>query len=217
MASIWQGNTVEPMQLSLSQLSGIARRRRADDAHSRAATDPSPKAVANDPVAPKRAGSSYDVTAVRFFDYDCPYCRRMESVLNALVTADPRVQIVYHDWPTFGPTSRKTARAAVVSQWQGKHAAFHEALLSSPARLDSSGVKAAAAKANAHWPRLQHELQPRSGEIDALLARTNAVAEMIGFNATPAPIVDAQVVAGAVDLPTLRPLVATARSKPQTR
>jgi protein-disulfide isomerase len=179
--------------------------------------DPSRKAVANDPVAPKRGGSSYDVTAVRFFDYDCPYSRRMEPVLNALVTADPRVQIVYHDWPTFGPASRKIARAAVVSQWQGKHATFHKALLTSPARLDSSGVKAAAAKAKAHWPRLQRELQPRSGEIDALLARTNAVAELIGFNATPALIDDSQVVAGAVDLPTLRRLVATAHSKHQVR
>jgi hypothetical protein len=73
----------------------------------------------------------------------------MESVLNALVTAAPRMQIVYQDWPTFGFASRETARAAVVSQWQGKHAAFHEALLTSPARLDSSEVEAAAAKAKA--------------------------------------------------------------------
>ncbi|MBH0014641.1 hypothetical protein I6F66_21590, partial [Pseudoalteromonas sp. NZS100_1] len=54
-------------------------------------------------------------------------------------------------------------------------------------------------------------------EIDALLARTNAIAEAIGFNGTPALIVGSQVVAGAVDLPALRRLVATARSKPGGR
>jgi len=179
--------------------------------------DLSRKAVVDDPVAPKRAGLAYDVTVVEFFDYNCPYCRRMEPVLNALVAADPKVRIVYRDWPIFGPASREAARAAVASQWQGKHAAFHETLLTSPARLDSAGVKAAAAKAKVDWPRLQRDLKTRGAEIDALLARTNAIAQAIGFNGTPALIVGSQVVAGAVDLPTLRRLVATARSKPQAR
>lgn len=179
--------------------------------------DLSRKAVVDDPVAPKRVGQAYDVTVVGFSDYNCPYCRRMEPVLNALVAADPKVRIVYRDWPIFGPASREAARAAVASQWQGKHAAFHEALLTSPARLDSAGIKAAAAKAKVDWPRLQRDLKTRGAEIDALLARTNAIAQAIGFNGTPALIVGSQVVAGAVDLPTLRRLVATARSKPQAR
>jgi len=179
--------------------------------------DLSRKAVVDDPVAPKRVGQAYDVTVVEFSDYNCPYCRRMEPVLNALVAADPKVRIVYRDWPIFGPASREAARAAVASQWQGKHAAFHEALLTSPARLDSAGIKAAAAKAKVDWPRLQRDLKTRGAEIDALLARTNAIAQAIGFNGTPALIVGSQVVAGAVDLPTLRRLVATARSKPQAR
>lgn len=177
--------------------------------------DLSRKAVVDDPVAPKRVGQAYDVTVIGFSDYNCPYCRRVEPVLNALVAADPKVRIVYRDWPIFGPASREAARAAVASQWQGKHAAFHEALLTSPARLDSAGIKAAAAKAKMDWPRLQRDLKTRGAEIDALLARTNAIARAIGFNGTPALIVGSQVVAGAVDLPTLRRLVATARSKPQ--
>lgn len=179
--------------------------------------DLSRKAVIDDPVAPKRVGSAYDVTVVEFFDYNCPYCRRMEPVLNALVAADPKVRIVYRDWPIFGPASREASRAAIASQWQGKHAAFHQTLMTSPGRLDNAGVKAAAARAKVDWPRLQRDLKTRGAEIDALLARTNAIAEAIGFNGTPALIVGSQVVAGAVDLPTLRRLVATARSKPGER
>ncbi|MEG8029996.1 DsbA family protein [Sphingomonas aerolata] len=177
--------------------------------------DLSRKAVVDDPVAPKRVGQAYDVTVIGFSDYNCPYCRRVEPVLNALVAADPKVRIVYRDWPIFGPASREAARAAIASQWQGKHAAFNEALLTSPARLDSAGVRAAAAKAKVDWSRLQRDLKTRGAEVDALLARTNAIAQAIGFNGTPALIVGSQVVAGAVDLPTLRRLVATARSKPQ--
>ena len=179
--------------------------------------DLSRKAVVDDPVAPKRTGKTYDVTVVEFFDYNCPYCRRMEPVLNALLRSDPKVRIVYRDWPIFGPASREASRAAVASEWQGKHAAFHGALLTSSARLDSAGIKAAAARAKVDWPRLQRELKTDGPEIDALLARTDGIARAIGFNGTPALIVGSQVVAGAVDLPTLRRLVAEARNKPAAR
>lgn len=179
--------------------------------------DMSRKAVTDDPLAPKRAGPSYDVTIVEFFDYNCPYCRRMEPVLNGLLASDPKVRVVYRDWPIFGPASREASRAAIASQWQGRHAAFHEALLTSPGRLDSSGIKAAAARAKVDWPRLQRDLKMRGAEIDALLARTDAIATAIGFNGTPALIVGSQVVAGAVDLPALRRLVAAARAKPEAR
>jgi protein-disulfide isomerase len=176
--------------------------------------DMSRKTVVDDPVAPKRGAAGYDVSIVEFFDYNCPYCRRMEPVLNNLLASDPKVRIVYRDWPIFGPASREAARAAIASQWQGHHAAFHEALLTSPGKLDSAGIRTAATRANVDWSRLQRDLKAHGSEIDALLARTDSIAGAIGFNGTPALIVGAQVVAGAVDLTALRGLVATARSKP---
>ncbi|THG37577.1 DsbA family protein [Sphingomonas olei] len=179
--------------------------------------DMSRKAVTDDPVAPKRARPGYDVTIVEFFDYNCPYCRRMEPVLNNLLASDPKVRIVYRDWPIFGPASREAARAAIASRWQNRHAAFHEALLTSPARLDSAGVRAAATRAKVDWTRLQRDLKLHGADIDALLARTDSIASAIGFNGTPALIVGSQVVAGAVELPALRQLVATARAKPEAR
>lgn len=178
--------------------------------------DMSRKAVVDDPVAPKRGSAGYDVSIVEFFDYNCPYCRRMEPVLNTLLATDPKVRIVYRDWPIFGPASREAAKAAIASQWQGRHAAFHEALLTSPGKLDSAGIKTAATRAKVDWLRLQRDLKAHGPEIDALLARTDAIAGAIGFNGTPALIVGSQVVAGAVDLPALRQLVATARAKPGT-
>jgi protein-disulfide isomerase len=178
--------------------------------------DMSRKAVVDDPVAPKRGSASYDVSIVEFFDYNCPYCRRMEPVLHNLLATDQKVRIVYRDWPIFFPASREAAKAAIASQWQGRHAAFHEALLTSPGKLDSAGIKTAATRAKVDWPRLQRDLKAHGPEIDALLARTDAIAGAIGFKGTPAMIVGSQVVAGAVDLPTLRQLVATARTRPGT-
>ncbi len=179
--------------------------------------DLSRKAVLDDPVAPKRAGAGFDVSVVELFDYNCPYCRRMEPVIKPLLKTDPKIRIVYHDWPIFGPASREAARAAIASQWQGRHNAFHAALMASPGHLDSAGIRAAATRARVDWPRLQRDLKTRSAEIDALLARTQAIAGAIGLNGTPVLIVGSQVAPGAVDLPTLRRLVATARTQPAER
>jgi len=176
--------------------------------------DLSRKAVIDDPVAPKRTGTTFDVSVVEFFDYNCPYCRRMEPVIATLLKTDPKVRIVYRDWPIFGPASREASRAAIASQWQGRHAAFHEALMTSPGKLDIAGIRTAATRAKVDWPRLQRDLKTRGAEVDALLARTDAIANAIGVNGTPVLIVGSQVAPGAVDLPTLRQLIKTARAKP---
>lgn len=177
--------------------------------------DMSRKTVVDDPIAPKRGSAGYDVSIVEFFDYNCPYCRRMEPVLNALLASDPKVRIIYRDWPIFGPPSREASQAAIASQWQERHAAFHEALMTAPGKLDSAGVRNAAIRAKVDWPRLQRDLKAHGSEIDALLARTDAIAGVIGFNGTPGLIVGSQVVAGAVDLPALARLVASARANPE--
>lgn len=177
--------------------------------------DISRKSVIDDPVAPKRSVAAFDVSVVEFFDYNCPYCRRMEPVIEGLLKADPKVRIVYRDWPIFGPASVEASRAAIASQWQGRHAAFHKALMTSPGKLDSAGIRAAATRAKVDWPRLQRDLAGHGTEIDGLLARTEAIASAIGVNGTPVLIVGSQIAPGAVDLPTLRGLVATARAKPK--
>jgi protein-disulfide isomerase len=125
---------------------------------------------------PKRAGRTYDVTVVEFFDYNCPYCRRMEPVLNALLRSDPKVRVVYRDWPIFDlPRVRRHARPSRANGRAGMPP-FTRPCMTSPARLDSAGVKAAAAKAKVDWPRLQRDLKNRGAEIDALLTRTDSIA-----------------------------------------
>ena len=69
------------------------------------------------------------VTIVKFFDYQCPYCRRMAQQLAKLNKEDPDVRIVYKEFPVFGPVSTLAARAAVGAMRQGKYEEFHLALM----------------------------------------------------------------------------------------
>lgn len=171
-------------------------------------------AILEDPVAPKVAPKGYDITIVQFADYNCGYCRRMHSVVAALIASDPKIRLVYRDWPIFGPVSVEAARAAIASQWQGKHEAFNAALYAGAGKLDSSAIRTAANRAGVNWPRLQADLVKHKAEIDALLARTSEQAPAIGLQGTPAFIIGAYLAPGALDLATLRKAVAEARRNP---
>ncbi|OZA70237.1 MAG: hypothetical protein B7X78_02905, partial [Sphingomonadales bacterium 39-62-4] len=81
-------------------------------------------AMSEEALAPKTTPKGYDVTVIVFSDYDCPYCKKLHGTLAQLLARDRKVRIVWRDWPIFGEASLLAARAAIASQWQGKHAVF---------------------------------------------------------------------------------------------
>lgn len=167
----------------------------------------------DNPVAPKVAPRGYDVTIVEYFDYACPYCKHMQPVFDQLIASDRKVRIVYRDWPILRPESRTAARLAIASQWQGKHAAFHDALLKLPGRLTDEGIRAAANSAGVNWARLQADEKAHSTEIDALMAETERHTGLLKLQGTPALLVGDHLLRGAVDLPTLQRIVAAVRAE----
>jgi protein-disulfide isomerase len=76
--------------------------------------------ILNDPAAPVGGSPSGDVTVVEFFDYNCPYCRRVAPTVVELKQADPDLRLVYKEFPILGPArssrlerrSRRDGRAS---------------------------------------------------------------------------------------------------------
>ena len=62
-------------------------------------------AVFNDPDAPVQGNPDGDVTLVKYFDYQCPFCKRMHPMLKDVVAEDGNVRLVMKDWPIFGAAS----------------------------------------------------------------------------------------------------------------
>ena len=166
------------------------------------------KAFTEDEVAPRHEPANFDVTIVKYTDYQCPFCRKAHRDLARLVEQDPRVRIIYRDWPIFGPASEE---AAIASKWQGKHERFHDALMSSPAPLTSEVIRAAADDAGIDWSRLQSDLARHETQIKELLQRNASQARSLGLQGTPAFIVGDTLVEGALDLASMSELVADAR------
>ncbi len=170
--------------------------------------------IQNDPVAPTVNPKGADVTLVMFTDYQCPFCRKVHPVLEQLQRDDPKVKIVYRDWPIFGAGSEEAARVAIASQYQGKHAAFNDAMMTTPGKVTSQSIRAAADKAGVDWARLQSDLKTHASDIDGALGRTSQYAAMMGLSGTPAMLVGPYLVPGAMDIAGLREAVAQARANP---
>ena len=163
----------------------------------------------NDPASPVSGNPAGDVTVVEFFDYRCGYCKRAASALTQLQQSDARVRVVYKDFPILGETSELAAKAALASNLQGKHRAFHEALLATKDDLTKEQLFRIAAEAGVDVNRLDQDMT--RPEWQPILDRNRALAKTLGISGTPAFIVGNDLVPGALDLKTLQELVAHKR------
>ena len=170
-------------------------------------------AFQNDALAPTLAPEGYDVTIVMFTDYQCGYCKKMYRSLQALMTDDQKIRLVYRDWPIFGSSSEQAARAAIASQFQGKYEAFNDALMKTTGKMDKAKIKKAAETAGVDWGRLQKDLVDNSSEISALLHRNEMQARLLGFTGTPGLLVGTYPIGGALDLENLEKVVGEPRRR----
>jgi protein-disulfide isomerase len=164
-----------------------------------------------DDVAPMVKPASYDVTIVEYMDYQCPYCRATHKPLKQLLAKDPKVRVIFRDWPVFGPASESAALIAIASKYQGKHLAVHDALMETPLPLTTEKIRAAVKRAGADWDRAQADIAKHSEEIEDLLARNDQQAQLLGLEGTPGFIIGDVQSFGGMTLKQLQESVADAR------
>ena len=72
--------------------------------------------VLRDPDIPVAGNATGDITIVEYFDYQCPYCRKLEPELRQVVQDDGKVRLVLKDWPILGEVSKIAARMALAGK-----------------------------------------------------------------------------------------------------
>ena len=172
------------------------------------------EAFTEDKVAPMVKPDKYDLTIVEFTDYQCPFCKKVHPELQKLLANDKKIRVIYRDWPIFGEQSVAAARIAIASNYQGKHAEVHNALMKTPRPLSDQSIRAAVTRAGVDWTRLQADMKKNAAEIDALLERNNEQAESLGLQGTPAFIIGNYLSEGGLDYEGLKAAVHEARTKP---
>jgi protein-disulfide isomerase len=79
--------------------------------------------------APVRGDANAPVTIVEFSDFHCPYCRKVQPVLDELrAKYGAKVKLVYRDFPldNLHPQARAAAEASHCAIEQGKFWEFHD-------------------------------------------------------------------------------------------
>ena len=159
-----------------------------------------------DHVAGNPAG---DVTVVEFFDYNCPYCRRAFTDIQALLDSDPNVRVVFKEFPVLSEESYDAALVGLAMQRQGLYMPFHEQLLLRQGRASKEAAMDVARAVGADMDRLDQDLADPA--LIESIRETHGLADELGINGTPAYVVGDQVLVGLAPLADLQAQIKAVR------
>jgi len=169
------------------------------------------KDLLEDPDSPVAGNPQGDVTLVEFFDYRCPYCKQVEPALEKLIADDRQLRFVYKEFPVLGQDSVLASRAALASRKQGKYDAFHRAMMALKGQIDEAAVYKVAGSVGLDVDRLKKDMA--SPDIARALKANADLADALDIRGTPGFVIGNEIVPGAVDLKSLKALIADARKK----
>jgi protein-disulfide isomerase len=167
--------------------------------------------VLRDPDIPAAGNLDGDITIVEWFDYQCPYCRKIEPELRQVVQDDGKVRLVLKDWPILGEVSKIAARMALAAKYQDKFLVAHEAMIGVNSKLTEPRIRELLAGVGIDMDRLNRDVTTNAKAIDAILARNNGQAEAFGFRGTPSFIVGKFRVPGILTMAEFEMVIADAR------
>lgn len=168
-------------------------------------------AVLRDPENPVLGNPQGDITIIEYFDYQCPYCKKISPVLDQVVNEDKKIRLIFKDWPILGEPSGYAARLVLAAKYQNKYEAAHRALMAKVGRLTEGVIDEALTKAGVDLAKAKADLAANKPAIDGLLKRNNAQAEEFGFRGTPAFVVGTFRVPGGLTAEQFKLAIADAR------
>ncbi|MGN6376840.1 MAG: DsbA family protein, partial [Sphingomonas sp.] len=168
------------------------------------------KSAILDPVGSAWAGNPHgDVTLVEYYDYDCGYCRASLPMLQQLVKDDPKLKIVFREYPVLTDESQVAARWSLAAAKAGKFNAFHDALFSRGPVSDETLVAAAKAVGLDSAELRTAAAQPG---IEDEINKNLAVGRELGMTGTPSWVIGDRVLSGALSLDGMKQAIAAARN-----
>jgi protein-disulfide isomerase len=168
-------------------------------------------AILRNPGTPVVGAADADVSLVEYFDYNCPYCKKLAPALQALLKADARVALVYKDWPILGDVSAYAARSALAAGFQGKYLLAHDTLMGAARLASDSQVDSLLRHAGLNMVQLKADAISHAVVINDLLQRNDTEARALGIRGTPGLLVGRHIINGVYDVAGLQQAVAIAR------
>jgi protein-disulfide isomerase len=151
-----------------------------------------------------------DVTMVEFMDYNCGWCKRSLSEVQALTEKDKNLRVVLKEFPIFGQQSEFAARAALAARKQDKYWPLHVALFSHEGQVTEEVVREIAKSQGLDMEKLEADMKDQ--KVLDTISTNYDLAKNLKLNGTPAFIVDDKVFPGYLPLAELESAIASVRS-----
>ena len=147
---------------------------------------------ANAPLAGNKDG---DITVTEFFDYNCGFCKKSFPEISKLISQDPKVRVVFKEFPILSKGSEEASKVALAARIQGKYWEFHSAMLDFKGQANEASALKVAEKLGLDMVKLKKDTD--SAEVKAELDQVKGLATKMGINGTPHFLVGEKSIAGA--------------------
>jgi protein-disulfide isomerase len=145
-----------------------------------------------------RGNPDAPVTIVEFADFQCPFCRKAETTLQALLKKyDGRVKLAYRDFPLsqIHDHAELAAEASHCALAQGKFWQMHDVMFADGAKLDEAGLVKSAAGLG--MDQNAFESCMKSGTYKTVVQQDTEAGSQAGVEATPAFFINGESLSGA--------------------
>lgn len=138
------------------------------------------------------------ITVVEFFDYNCGYCKRAISDMDAIIKKNPEVRFVLKEFPILGQDSVAAHRVSDAFRHVApeKYGQFHRDLLGSPEHATEARALEVAAALGVTEQQIRDQIAKKSNEDS--VRETYAIAHKLGITGTPTYVLGNEAVFGAV-------------------
>jgi protein-disulfide isomerase len=156
---------------------------------------------------PEKGGKNAPVTIIEFSDYECPFCRRAEGVVDQVVTTyGDKVKVVFRDFPLpFHANARPAAEAANCAASMGKFWEYHGKLFANQQALEPDKLNAYATEVGLDQQKFAECLakKPHAAAIDKDIED----GQRVGVSGTPAFFINGRMLSGAQPFDKFKELI----------
>ncbi|HEV8429230.1 MAG TPA: thioredoxin domain-containing protein [Pyrinomonadaceae bacterium] len=160
----------------------------------------------DDGVSPAKGPANARVTIVEFSDFECPFCKQVQTTLNQIIESYGKdVRLVFKHFPLEGHrNSLPAARAAYCAAEQERFWQFHDALFT---RRDLSppAIEQIASELGLGLPKFQACF--KSEQSRAAIVKDLEAARLFRIDSTPSFLVNGKLIKGALSFTDFQKII----------
>lgn len=152
----------------------------------------------NNPEQPYFGAENPKLTIINFTDYNCPYCKRLESGLVNIIKKHPEIRVVNVLLPfqqRMIPGLKTNTAWYALNVWENdktKFAEVHRLMMAKPSRHDSTSIMKIADLTDT-----QKDLTPNQKK-KTLVEKNEKIFSQLGLRGTPSLIIGSEIIPGFI-------------------